>query len=285
MTAPHLTIRPLAADDVATAPAWLRERTILSDGWRDETTRTLIAVDDAGASIGAGIMWTSRVHPGRYSVDVAVAPEQRRRGIGSQLVAALAALQPEPHPFLWGADDADPGHAFVARFGARTIQQAPLDPVPTAHAARLRPDDRVAPAATASPTALEDAWADTYEWTHADWHPMGSDARGPLTEKLWDEIDPELSSITVAAGGEITAVLLVFGDGDVPIIAGETVTRDTSDGARLLEGCMRRCLDGLARRGVAESMIDGHVSDPHLAPLFDKLGPITRWHRVVEFRP
>ncbi len=285
MTAPHLTIRRLIADDLATAPAWLSERSIRPDGWRDETTRTLIAVDDAGASIGAGIMWTSRVHPGRYSVDVAVAPEQRRRGIGSQLVAALAASQPEPRPFLWGAAEADPGHAFVARFGARTIQRAPLDPVPTAHAARLRPDDRVTSAATASQAVTEDAWAGMYEWTHVDWHPMGLDARGALVEDLWDEIDPELSSIAVAAGGEITAVLLVFVDGDVPIIAGETVARDTADGALIVEGCVRRCLDELARRGATETLIEGHVSDPHLAPLFDTLGLGTRWHRIIEFCP
>ena len=80
-------------------------------------------------------------------------------------------------------------------------------------------------------------------------------------------------------------MLLVFTDSEVPVIAGETVARDTAAGATLLAGCVRRTFDQLAGAGVAETLLDAHETDPHFAPLFDVLGPVTRWHRIVEFRP
>lgn len=124
-----------------------------------------------------------------------------------------------------------------------------------------------------------------YEWTHADWRPVGPDARGALVEDLWSEIDPHLSSIALPATGAIDAVLLVFIDGGRPVVAGETVSRDTSAGKRLLEGCLRRTFDLLASAGFAETLLDAHETDPHFASLFDALGPVTHWHRIVEFRP
>lgn len=280
-----MILRSPTSDDMSLAPAWLRERRMLPDRWRDEHTRTLIAEDRAGESIGAGAMWTSRVHPDRYSVDLVVAPGHRRAGIATALLAALADLQPAPKPFIWGAAENDPAHEFVATLDARTIQRSPLNTFHTSRAVRLRPHDDVAPAAAVSRVALEQAWADMYEWTHADWHPMGPDARGALVEDLWDEIDPHLSSIAISATGAIDAVLLVFIDGGRPVVAGETVSRDTTAGTRLLEGSVRRTFDQLAERWVAETLLDAHETDPHFAPLFEALGPVTRWHRIVEFRP
>ncbi|BAU31663.1 acetyltransferase, GNAT family [Microcella alkaliphila] len=280
-----MIVRSLTSDDVSLAPAWLRERSMLPDRWSDEHTRTLIAEDGAGEPIGAGTMWTSRVHPDRYSVDLIVAPAHRRAGIATALLAALADLQPAPKPLIWGAAETDPAQEFVAAFGGRTIQRAPLDTFQTSRAVRLRPHDDVASAAAVSRVALEQAWADMYEWTHADWHPMGPDARAALVEDLWDEIDPHLSSVAVSASGAIDAVLLVYIDGARPVVAGETVARNTAAGATLLEGCVRRTFEQLAGSGVAETLLDAHETDPHFAPLFDALGPVTRWHRIVEFHP
>lgn len=285
-----MRIRALVRADLAATPIWLRERSMLPDRWRDEQTRTLIAEDGAGEAIGAGAMWTSRVHPDRYSVDLIVAPAHRRAGIATALLAALADLQPVPKPLIWEAAETDPAHGFAATVGARTIQRAPLDTFQTSRAARLSQDDRVTSAGAIPPAVVGRAWADMYGWTHADWHPVGPDARGTLVEDLCDEIDPHLSSIAVSATGAIDAVLLVFTDSEVPVIAGETVARDTAAGATLLAGCVRRTFDQLAGAGVAETLLDAHEADaheadPHFAPLFDVLGPVTRWHRIVQFRP
>ena len=171
-------IRDLVRADLAATPSWLRERSMLPDRWRDEHTRTLIAEDGAGEAIGAGAMWTSRVHSDRYSVDLIVAPAHRRAGIATALLAALADLQPAPKPLIWGAAETDPAHGFAATVGARTIQRAPLDTFQTSRAARLSQDDRVTSAGAIPPAVVRRAWADMYEWTHADWHPVGPDARG-----------------------------------------------------------------------------------------------------------
>ena len=280
-----MILRSLTTDDMSLVPAWLRERSMLPDRWRDEHTRTIIAEDGAGEPIGAATMWTSPVHPDRYSVDLVVAPDHRRAGIATALLEALTELQPEPKRFIWGAAETDPAHGFAATFGARTIQRAPLDTFQTSRAVRLRPPDDIASAAAVSRVALEQAWVDMYEWTHADWHPVGPDTRAALVEDLWDEIDPHLSSIAVSATGAIDAVLLVFIDGGQPVVAGETVSRDTPAGTRLLEGCARRTFNLLAGAGFAETLLDAHETDPHFAPLFNALGPVTRWHRIVEFRP
>lgn len=228
-------------------------------------------------------MWTSRVHPGRYNVDLVVAPEHRRMGIATALLRALAELQPAPQPFIWGAAESDPAHAFAASLGARTIQRSPLDRFSTAHAVRLRPHDRARSVREVTPSAVEHAWADMYEWTHAEWHPVGPGSRGALIEDLWSETDADASSVALLPSGGVGAVVLVFVDSKVPVIAGETASCETSDGARLLEGAIRRSLDELARRGTPEVAFDGHESDPHLMPVLRTLGPLTRWHRIVEF--
>ncbi|BAU31688.1 acetyltransferase, GNAT family [Microcella alkaliphila] len=245
-----MILRSLTTDDTSLAPDWLRGRRMLPDRWRDEHTRTLIAEDGAGEPIGAATMWTSPVHPDRYSVDLVVAPDHRRAGIATALLEALTELQPEPKRFIWGAAETDPAHGFAATFGARTIQRAPLDTFQTSRAVRLRPPDDIASAAAVSRVALEQAWVDMYEWTHADWHPVEPDTRAALVEDLWDEIDPHLSSIAVSATGAIDAVLLVFIDGGQPVVAGETVSRDTPGRHATARGLRASNVQPVGRRGV-----------------------------------
>ena len=51
---------------------------------------------------------------------------------------------------------------------------------------------------------------------------------------------------------------------------------------------IRRSLDVLAERGIEAVEFDGHVSDPHLLPVWTRLEPSGRWFHLVEvpaFRP
>lgn len=54
------------------------------------------------------------------------------------------------------------------------------------------------------------------------------------------------------------------------------------DGEHLVEACVRRSLDVLAQRGIADVEFDGHVSDPHFLPVLARLQPTGRWFRLVE---
>lgn len=63
------------------------------DLWR----RTLLAVGDDGI-VGAGTVVSSRIHPGRRPASIEVRPDCRRRGIGSQLLAALRTITPDGRP-------------------------------------------------------------------------------------------------------------------------------------------------------------------------------------------
>lgn len=277
-----MTIRPLAAHDLTTAPDWMREHGILPDRWRDEFTRTLIASDAGGETIGVGMMWTAQVHPGRFSATVIVAPDRRRCGVGSALVTALANAQPERRPFIWGAAESDRAHAFVATFTTRTIQRSPLNQFVTKRAGALRSDGRVRSAREVPRNSLEQAWAAMYEWTHADWHPVGLDAARVLHAEFWHGLDVEATSIALDSSGRIGALIAVYRDADETIIAGEATMRNTPDGPELVAGCMRRALDELARDGVHAVVVDGHETDPHLMPVCDALGPVTSWHRILE---
>jgi len=85
--------------------------------------------------------------------------------------------------------------------------------------------------------------------------------------------------------GEIVALALVYHDSTPSCLTAETTRRETADGERLIEACVRRSLDVLAARGVEWVTFDGHVSDPHFLPVWARLSPRGRWFRLVEIPP
>lgn len=129
-----------------------------------------------------------------------------------------------------------------------------------------------------------DANAAVYAWTHADWSPVARDFAAALSEVLEDDVDREASSAAIV-DGEIVALALVYRDSIPPILTTETTMRHTSDGERLIEACVRRSLDVLADGGVDLVTFDGHVSDPHVLPVWVRLAPGGRWFRLVEIPP
>lgn len=108
---------------------------------REGFARTVVA-EAGGALVGVGTVRSSWLHPARWRVAVHVAAPNRRRGIGSRLLAALVGEMPADDPRPWQAatraSDAA-GRAFLARHGFRPLMRTRigvLDP------AALRPEDR-----------------------------------------------------------------------------------------------------------------------------------------------
>lgn len=277
--------RLITREDLDTAPDWFAEIELRPDRWRDEHTRSIVAVDGDGAPIAAGIIWTSRVHGDRYWVAVAVDPARRRRGIGREVIAALVELRAAPLPFMTRGFVGTPELAFADALGARTIQVVPPTQVRVAAREALREvTAQTVPGTAVGPQVLGEAWASAYAWSHADWSPVGPGFAEALREDFENEVDLEASSVTLDEHGGVTAVCVVFAD-EAPVLCGETVRREQLGGERLVESCLRRSLDVLAGRGADAVELDGHVSDPHWFPAWIRLDPSGRWFRLVEIEP
>lgn len=277
---------PLTQIDIDAAAEWMRGIPLRPDRWRDDDTRSVIATE-SGAIVGVGIMWTSRVHGDRYWCEVAVAPDRRRAGRGRTMFEHLSRLRARDLEFMTRGYVDDERMAFARALGAHTIQIVPPSHVQVAAGSALRTHPEVRPASSADLRELYAANAATYAWTHADWSPVGAEFADALNEDLAAELDAEASSIAVVSG-QIAATCLVYHDTEPPILTAETTRRDTPDGERLVEGCIRRSLDVLAERGIEAVEFDGHVSDPHLLPVWTRLEPSGRWFHLVEvpaFRP
>lgn len=275
-----MAYHPLSQDAIDTAPDWMREIPLRPDGWRDRHTRSLIDVD-GGEARAVGILWTSRVHGDRYWFEIAVDPAHRRRGEGRRMFAQLSALRHDDLPFMARGYVDEERTAFVRALGARTIQVVPPALIATGRRTLLAPHPSVVGAGSLDGAQLRAANASTYAWTHADWSPVSPDFADALNEDLADELDVDASSAALR-DGEVVALCLVYSDTSPPVITAETTARTTADGERLVEGCIRRSLDVLAARGITEVEFDGHVSDPHLLPVWTRLGPTGRWFHLFE---
>ncbi|WP_420111108.1 GNAT family N-acetyltransferase [Pseudactinotalea sp.] len=278
-------VRPLAQADLDAGPFWFSSIELRADGWRDQHTRSLIALDGQ-VPVGAGLIWTSRVHGARYWVAVVVDPERRRQGIGTALVRELARLRAQPLALMTRGFVGSPELAFADALGARTIQVVPPMHVDVARRDALHEaTPETVPGSAVGLESLGPAWASAYEWSHAEWSPTAPNFAGALLEGLEDEVDLEATSIALDGGGSVVALCVAFTDGDVPVLCGETTQRDTLNGEQLVASCLRRTLDVLAERGVNAVEMDGHVSDPHWLPAWIQLEPTGGWFRLVEIDP
>ena len=243
-------IRPYREQDAAAvsallAAAWPGDAALASisaihgldldsdDQWR----RTVVCVRDAEI-VGAGTLLASARHPSRYFVVVLVAPDARRRGIGSTLLGELAELG-DGRPLLARVRDNDEaGLAFLQDRGFNVLTQSrvglvdPNDPrvqawIATAPPSRIEsntPRDELA-------TAHEEAYAAE----HASWSPT---TPRPLEESLRLFCGDSWLPVTARAArseGRITAVAALHGPPLSPtptelfLIAGST----TGDAAAL----------------------------------------------------
>ena len=242
--------------------------------WR----RTVVA-EDAGDVVGAASVAVNPVHPGRYNAAVEIAASRRRAGLGAALLTQLRRLRPEPLALSGKVREADSAASgFVRAAGGRTYQRClcptvRLDAVAPWCAGRTVPRVTVAPFSAAD--ALIDAFADLYRWLHAPWSPVGGvDALREVARQVCVGADSALSRVAYL-GGLPVALALAFRDGDRVEVVAETVAADTPDGADVLAAAIAATLAAARAAGVLEAEFDGHVDDPHLAPLIATM-PLAR---------
>ena len=251
------------------------------DHWRDSTTRALVAVEN-GRPVGVATMWVPAAHDTRYRFHVVVDPAHCRHGTATALFRALVPLRERPLPFQAGGTGNSGRLAFARSLGARTIPLVPPPAVALSARERLRPARATVAGDSIEPDVLLAANAATYRWTHAAWAPTADGFEDVLAEAVRTEVDLGATSVALDPQGRPLALTVVYVDCDPPVITAETVAADTPDGERLLEGCLRRSFDVLASRGLSSVELDGHVSDPHLLPVWVRLEPTGQWFHLVE---
>jgi GNAT superfamily N-acetyltransferase len=274
--------RPLTGSDLDGGPEWFGQVELRADQWRDADTRSAVAVDDRGAVVAVGILWTSRVHSDRYWADIVVDPAHRRAGLGTAMLGHLASLRARGIPFMTRGYVDSARLAFAFACGARTIQIVPPARVSTARRGALRPHDAVVAARRAPFAQVLAAHADMYEWIHRGWSPVSPGFASAVNAGLIDDLDLDASALALDGDGRVRALAAVYRDSDPPVVCAETTRPDQADGERLVEGCLRHALDALAERGVTGVDFDGHVSDPHFLPNWARLAPTGERFLLVE---
>jgi hypothetical protein len=166
--------------------------------------------------------------------------------------------------------------ALVAAAGGTVFQRCPsstpdpADPAVQAWcAARPVPDGfTVAAASTVPEAALVDAWIATYLWVHESWYPADPQVLTRMGSDLVARLDRSLTRLATRDGRPCAAAwVLPATAGRATVAFAETIRPDEPDGAAIVAAVLAGCLRDLAAVGVDKVLIDGHDSDPHLAPV------------------
>ncbi len=105
---------------------------------------------------------------------------------------------------------------------------------------------------------------------HAAWSPLDEDVAGWLGGALAADVRPQLSAASWH-GDEPAALAVAFPGAPHLTLLAETVHEHQPDGDRHLEAAVRRALAACAAAGTGLVEFDGHVTDPHLHPLLQRL--------------
>lgn len=275
-----MNFEPLTREAIDAAPDWMRGIPLRADRWRDENTRSLLAIEE-DAPVAVGIIWTSRVHGDRYWFEIVVNPTFRMRGHARSMLSRLSKLRAADIPFMARGYVNEDRMRFLRALGGRTIQVVPPAQVDVDARTNLRQHSAVTSGASVGWGDVCAANAEVYEWTHSTWSPVGDGFASALNEDLEDELDLEATSVAVV-DGRVVANCMVYHDSDPPIVTAETTHASCHHGEQLVEGCVRRSLDVLANRGVERAEFDGHVTDSHFLPVWTRLSPRGDWFHLVE---
>lgn len=182
----------------------------------------------------------------------------------SQDVRELARNHPRPL-----SQKAVPGttkHQRLLDAGAIVYQQCPpleVD-VSTPAVTQWCAEHRVLPVTSLSGMDVTQVWTRWYEVIHQGWSPAAAhEELLDLFADLVTEIDPEHSAACMV-NDELVAVAFCFPDDAPPEILTEALLPEHPHAREAVGSCMATTLSGFD--GVVR--FDGHVSDPHFAPLW-----------------
>lgn len=261
-------------------PLWANQGHQLHGEPRDgERWRRTWVAEEGGAVVGAVTVGRNWVHPDRYTCALEVAPARRRRGIGRLLVEHARSVRPEPRPLSAKVRERDPAaRALAAAVGAQPYQRAPcpqLDPSSadirlwcTRYAADVTSLEALDPSGSAT------AFVEVYRWIHEGWAPVGPEhALAAMSDLVTADADRALSR-GLWRDGRLVAVAFAFPEepGRVECVL-ETVRRDEAEGVAAVAAVLAGVLTAAHAAGLREVELDGHDTDPHLAPVVATLPP------------
>lgn len=244
--------------------------------------RTLVATmpGDNRSVVGAASIIRNRLHPSHYVGGVEVALGRRRRGLGTALLAGLLRARTDGRPIAAKVSPADgAASAFVRRAGGRIYQRCPgvvVDPRSAEVMAWARGTGsgagELVELGTFGRERLAEWYAEQYRWVHRAWSPVGDEKllRDVVAQQL-DDLDEQLST-GVRLGSHMAATAYCFRERDGHrVVVAETLSPVQPDGEALVGATIAAVLARAAAGGISEIEFDGHVDDPHLAPVVSSL--------------
>lgn len=233
-----------------------------ADRWR----RTTVAVA-GGEVVGAVTVARNRFHPGRWSAVIEVAPDHRRRGLGSLLLRRAREVRPDGRPLAGKVRPSTPADGFVRTAGGRAYQHCTCARVGTGGVT-----GRAASTLEERPVPdLGDLLVAQYRWVHAAWSPVSPDAPvSTLAAVLTGDVRTDLSAASWS-DDHPAALAVVFPGAGAWVVLAETVHEQQPDGDRHHAAAVSRALAACAEAGIGEVEFDGHVTDPHLHLLLQQL--------------
>lgn len=263
-------------------PTWCSQKELAFDQSRDIDTRSLAVSAETNELVALVEWFAPKAHHTHYYLNIEVAPRLRRRGIGTEAFRLASSLRHQDIPFTCRGYLHSEELAFAYSLGATTKQIVPPDKANMAHKDELRPLPSIQSLRTEEAAPFQQAYLSMYEWTHEQWFPVSGVHQQTILRDALADLDYEATSVHCDSSGAIDAFIAVYQMNGSPILLGETATRSTQDGERIIEACLRRSLDVLSERGVLEVGMDGHISDPHWFPNWIKLSPYGEWFQLLE---
>ena len=220
--------------------------------------RTLVA-EEGDEVVGVGSLVASARHPARYLFVAAVAPERRRRGLGSALLADLRSCA-DARPLQARVRESDePGIAFLRAHGFGPVMRSRTGVVDPGEVAEWIERNAGGPLRHPSREEAARFHEAAYAFEHASWSPVGE---RPLEESLrvfcGDSWLPESAVAAPTGVASLHGPPLAPSAGELFLIAGTTQPDEPA-----LRALVASALAYAADRGAAVS-IEADEANPEL---------------------
>ena len=281
-----MRIRPGRLEDAAAI-----NRAGLRINTRVKPEAMVVAEADGGSVLGFAYMFRSKMHPSRYWATVRVRDDQRRQGLGTKLLGAVAKERLAPLPFSFRGRDDDPALQWLRSLKGREFQSNPPMALPLddeanrewfAHLPDAPEGVQVVSANELDYETVLNSFLDTYRWVHEEWSLPASreyvaSVYGP---DLQDDLDKDVASFAVRDLGtpeqQVLAGLWVFHESLTTLDAvGESVRKDDPDADQLVAAVLKRAAHTAIEKNFESLNLDGYATDRHMYPLVRSAPTVT----------